>query len=219
MLDYGPNRTHCKNLSPMNDLSVNPLLDLDEQGRSNAASAGRAGAASGLPHFSAIRAEHVEPAVDATLAANRAAIERLLVEVGEPTWASFVQPIEDMNEAEKKRFKDIEQELSTLQSKFEENVLDATNAWELFITDEQELAGLPESARAAARQAAERDGKSGWKLTLHMPSFLPVMMYADNRELRRPVYEASATRASQLGPHTGRWDNGPIMQQVLALHD
>ena len=82
----------------MNDLSVNPLLDLDEQGRSNAASAGRAGAASGLPHFSAIRAEHVEPAVDTTLAANRAAIERLLADAGEPTWDSFVQPIEDMNE-------------------------------------------------------------------------------------------------------------------------
>src|SRR4030067_2143554 len=98
MLDYGPIRTHCKNLSPMNDLSVNPLLDLDEQGRPRPRSAGRAGAASALPHFSAIRAEHVEPAVDATLAANRAAIERLLVEVGEPTWDSFVQPIEDMKQ-------------------------------------------------------------------------------------------------------------------------
>ena len=96
-------------------------------------------------------------------------------------------------------------------------MLDATNAWELFITDEQELAGLPESARAAARQAAERDGKSGWKLTLHMPSFLPVMMYADNRELRRQIYEASATRASELGPHAGRWDNSAGMQRILAL--
>jgi oligopeptidase A len=122
-----------------------------------------------------------------------------------------------LNEADKKRFKEIEQLLSTLQSKFEENVLDATNAWELFITDEQELSGLPESARAAARQAAERDSKSGWKFTLHMPSFLPVMMYADNRELRRQIYEASATRASELGPHAGRWDNGPGMQQILAL--
>src|SRR4030065_676753 len=127
----------------MNDLSVNPLLDLDEQGRSNAASAGRAGAASGLPHFSAIRAEHVEPAVDTTLAANRAAIERLYraykAVAARPDYASLTaaqQKIIDnilrdfrlsgaeLNETDKKRFKEIEQPLSTLQSKFEANVPD-----------------------------------------------------------------------------------------------
>ncbi len=125
----------------------------------------------------------------------------------------------ELGDADKQRFKAIEQELSTLQSKFEENVLDATNAWEHVTTREADLAGLPETAREAARAAAEQDGKTGWKFTLHMPSYLPVMMYADSRALRQKIYEASATRASELGPHAGQWDNGPAMQRILQLRN
>jgi len=269
----------------MTEHATNPLLDL-----------------SGLPRFGAIRPEHVEPAIVQTLAANRVAVEDLLQNATDPTWDSFVQPIEDMNDrlsriwspvshlnavmnneplrhaynaclpklsaystelkqderlyraykavaarpdfqllsaaqqkiienvlrdfrlsgaelndVDKAHFKAIVEELSVLQSKFDENLLDATNAWSKLVTDAQELAGLPESALAAARQAAERDGATGWKLTLHIPSYLPVMMYADHRALRREMYEAYVTRASELGPNAGKWDNTGTMQRMLQL--
>jgi oligopeptidase A len=123
----------------------------------------------------------------------------------------------ELNDVDKAHFKAIVEELSVLQSKFDENLLDATNAWSLLVTDPKELAGLPESALAAARQAAERNGQTGWRLTLHMPSYLPVMMYADNRALRAQMYEAHVTRASELGPHAGQWDNTASMQRMLRL--
>ncbi len=223
-----------------------------------------------LPAFSAIRPEHVEPAIDALLAQNRAALEPLL-ESGLPfTWDNFIRPLEDMSdrlnrawspvghlnavmnspelrtaynaclpklsdyytelgqnerlhqayraikegleyqrldaaqrtvidhalrdfhlsgvdlpEQQKARFKAIMQSLSQLQSKFQENVLDATQNWRKHITDEAELAGLPESARSLARQTAAQQGLEGWLLTLEFPCYQPVLTYADNRELRR----------------------------------
>ncbi len=76
---------------------------------------------------------------------------------------------------------------------------------------------MPESALALARQTAEQRDQQGWLLTLEFPSYLPVMTYADNRELRREVYEAFSTRASDQGPHAGRWDNSEVMEQILAL--
>jgi oligopeptidase A len=118
---------------------------------------------------------------------------------------------------QKDRFKAIMQSLSRLQSKFSENVLDATQAWKKHVTDETELTGLPDSARSLAHQAARREGLEGWLLNLEFPSYLPVMSYADNRELRREMYEAYVTRASDQGPHAGRWDNSEIMEQILTL--
>ncbi len=123
----------------------------------------------------------------------------------------------DLGAAEKARYKEIMQELAALNSKFEEHVLDATNAWKIQITDEARLAGLPDSARAMARQCAEREDMAGWLFTLEFPSYLPVMMYADDRALRREMYTAYVTRASDEGPHAGRWDNTPVMEQLLAL--
>ncbi|RFA39592.1 oligopeptidase A [Alkalilimnicola ehrlichii] len=120
-------------------------------------------------------------------------------------------------EAKKARYKEIAQRLSELSAKFEENLLDATDAWKKHITDPALLSGLPESAQAAAKQAAEQKGLEGWLLTLEFPSFFPVMSYADNRELRREVYEAFSTRASDTGPNAGRWDNLPIMEEILKL--
>lgn len=115
------------------------------------------------------------------------------------------------------RYKEISQQLSKLASQFEENLLDATNAWHKHITYEQDLAGLPASAMAQAKQAAEADGKEGWLINLQFPSYLAIMTYADNRELRREHYEAFCTRASDQGPHAGQWDNSDIMEQLLAL--
>ncbi|MDD5277626.1 MAG: oligopeptidase A [Methylovulum sp.] len=121
-------------------------------------------------------------------------------------------------DAEKKqRYKEISLELSNLASKYGENLMDATNAWQKLIKDVDDLSGLPESALAQAKQTAESEGEDGWMITLQFPSYLAVMTYADNRNLRREHYEAFATRASDQGPHAGRWDNTEIMEKTLAL--
>ncbi len=123
----------------------------------------------------------------------------------------------DLPENQQQRYREISQELSRLASKYEENVLDATNVWSKLIRDPEELAGLPESAMAQARQSAEHAGQKGWLITLQFPSYIAVMTYADNRELRKEHYQAFATRASDQGPHAGQWDNTEIMEQILAL--
>jgi oligopeptidase A len=107
--------------------------------------------------------------------------------------------------------------MSRLTSKFAENVLDATNAWHKHLRSDECLAGLPASAKALARQHAKERDLDGWVLTLDFPSFEPVMKYAEDRELRREVYEAFTTRASDQGPHAGQWDNTEAMEQILAL--
>lgn len=254
----------------------------------------------GLPPFSKIRAEHVEPAIDQLLAESRALTESLLAQTPPFTWANLVEPLEIMEDRinrtwspvshlnsvlnseelrqaynaclpklsdygtemgqnaalcaaykavyeqdssldpaqrkllenalrdfhlsgvdlpadKKQRFKEISQELSSLTSKYSENVLDASNAWSKLATDPEELAGLPQSALDLAHQTAEQRGESGWMLTLDFPSYMPVMTYADNRALRRELYEAYATRASDQGPHAGQWDNSAVMEQILRL--
>ncbi|MCE9954175.1 oligopeptidase A [Aeromonas veronii] len=115
------------------------------------------------------------------------------------------------------RYGEIQARLSELASRFSNNVLDATQGWHKLVADEAELAGLPDSVRAAARQMAELKGKEGWLFTLDIPSYLPVMMYSDNRELRAEMYEAFTTRASDQGPNAGKWDNSAIMSELLTL--
>ncbi|MES9976122.1 MAG: oligopeptidase A [Candidatus Thiodiazotropha sp.] len=253
----------------------------------------------GLPSFSAITPDMVEPAMDQLLQENRQIIQQLLGSQQEYTWKNLVEPLEkaedrlsrtwspvshmnsvvnndelraaynavlpklseyatevgqngqlcnaykqvageaeldraqrkllqnalldfhlsgvDLEEDKKQRFKEISQELSQLTTKFEENLLDATNAWSKLITDESALQGLPESALALARQTAAQRDQEGWLLTLEYPSYLPVMTYADDRQLRREVYEAFATRASDQGPHAGQWDNTEAMERILEL--
>ncbi|MGB5651580.1 MAG: M3 family metallopeptidase, partial [Sedimenticolaceae bacterium] len=254
----------------------------------------------GLPAFSHIRPQHVEPAIDQLLAENRRRIAELLDSVKKPTWQNLVEPIEewedrlgrvwspvshmnsvmnsdelraaynaclpklsdygsemghndrlyaaykavaadaeqlddaqrkvldnalrdfhlsgvDLPPADKERFKQISQELSKLTSGYSDNVLDATNAWSKRIEDPAALAGLPQSALDLARQTAEQRGEEGWLLTLDYPSFFPVMNYADDPALRREVYEAYQTRASDQGPHAGRYDNTENMERILAL--
>ena len=260
----------------------NPLLDMP-----------------GLPPFGRIQAEHVEPAIDALLARNRARIADLTRGEEPPTWERFIEPLEllgdtlerawspvghlnavmnsenlraaynaclpklsaygtelgqnralfegyravaaqehldatqrqllnhalrdfhlsgvDLPPEKQARFKEIDQALAGLTAKFAENLLDATYAWSKHLTDEAALAGLPASARALARQSATQRGEEGWVLTLDFPSYQPVMTYADDRALRRELYEAYVTRASELGPHGGQWDNGPLMEEILAL--
>jgi oligopeptidase A len=117
----------------------------------------------------------------------------------------------------KSRFKDISARLSELSSKFEENVLDATQAWRKHFTDASALSGLPDSALAVAKSIAEREGLTGWMINLEFPSYLAVVTYADDAALRREVYEAYSTRASDEGPNAGEWDNSALMCEILAL--
>lgn len=255
-----------------------------------------------LPRFSALRPEHVEPAVDAVLADNRAAIEALLAGGGPWTWETLVAPLERLEdrlervwspvshlnavvnsedlraahnaclpklsayhtelgqntalfeamqalrdsaafnglgqaqrqtvdnalrdfrlagvalpEVEKRRYAEIASRLAELAARFQENLLDATDAWQRDISDENRLAGVPEAALGVLRQAAERAGVEGWRLTLDVPVVQAVLGHARDRELRREVYEAFTTRASDTGPHGERWDNLPLMREILEL--
>jgi len=260
-------------------------------------------AMTGLPPFSHIQAQHVEPAIDQVLADNRALVQKLLAEIKNPRWDNFVQPLEeaddrlsriwapvshmnsvvnsdalreaynaclpkisdyatemgqnedlfhaydsikknaeefnrlsaaqqkiidnallefklsgfDLHDEKKKRFKEIQQHLSKLTTRFEENVLDATQAWSKHISDEKLLAGLPESALGMAKQMAEQKQKDGWLFTLDFPSYYAVITYADDRELRHEMYTAYVTRASDQGPNAGEFDNSEVMEEILAL--
>src|SRR5512143_1001156 len=115
----------------------------------------------------------------------------------------------------KARFMQVQEELAQLSAKFEENLLDATNDFALFIDDAAELAGVPDDVLTMMKAAAEADGKSGFKITLHMPSYLPVMQYADSRSLREQVYRAYVTRASEFGKP--EFDNTPLIASILRL--
>nr|CAI78754.1 putative oligopeptidase A [uncultured Gammaproteobacteria bacterium] len=116
----------------------------------------------------------------------------------------------------KNRFKELRQRLSRLGNKFGENVLDATNAWSKQVTREQ-LQGLPETALASAEQAARQAGKKGFLINLDFPSLSPVLNYCDDRSLRQEVYIANCTRASEQGPHGGKWDNTDLIVEILDL--
>ncbi|MDF2178726.1 oligopeptidase A [Aliiglaciecola sp. CAU 1673] len=120
-------------------------------------------------------------------------------------------------EDKKKRFAEIKSKLSDLSSKFSNNLMDATLGWTKHITDQSLLAGMPESALEAAAQAAKEKELDGWLFTLDIPSYLPVMMYADNRDLREEMYRAYCTRASEQGPNAGKWDNSAVMEEILEL--
>ena len=252
-----------------------------------------------LPQFSAIKPEHVVPAIDELLSRNRARIAEL-VEQPMTDWQSLVGEIEQLNDElaqawspvshlnavqntdemreaynaclpklseyftelgqneklyqafeafaatdaftalttaqkkvitnslrdfrlsgiglegeQQKRYAQLQLELSELTTKFSENVLDATQGWVKQVTDEAELAGLPEHVLVAAKAAAEEREMEGWVLTLDFPVYYGVMLHADNRALREEFYTAYATRASDQGPKAGEWDNSELMQKIL----
>ena len=262
---------------------MNPLLDF-----------------SGLPRFAEVKAEHVTPAIEQLLAANRALVEKLVADAGATSWAAFVAPLEDANEqlsrawsqvshlnavvnspelravynenlpkitefyadlsqnlklfekfkalkaspeyaqlsapqkkivdneirdfrlggaelaeAQKERFKAIQEELASAAAKFEENLLDTTNAYAKYVERAEEVAGLPADVLQTAQEAAIADGKTGWKFTLHAPSYMPVMQYAEHRPLREEIYRAYSTRASEFGKP--EWDNTALIKQILQL--
>ncbi|MBQ4832672.1 oligopeptidase A [Pseudoalteromonas sp. MMG010] len=268
----------------MSDLSNNPLIGLE-----------------GLPPFSAIKPEHVVPALEQAIALCKNTIETVIAKQSY-TWNDLIVPLEESDDklsrlfspvshlnsvmnndelrqayeqclpllseystfvgqhqglfqaynalynsdefktlntaqqksitnalrdfklsgialkpAQQKRYGEISVRLSELSSTFGNNVMDATLAWQKHITDEKELSGLPESALALAADTAKSKDLDGWLFTLDIPSYLPVMTYADNRELRKEMYTAFCTRASDQGPNAGEFDNSDIMSEELAL--
>lgn len=118
----------------------------------------------------------------------------------------------ELEGAEKVRFKEIKMALSDLATTFEKHVLDATRAFKMNISDEDELSGLPESVRDAARQRAVEEQLDGWLFTLDAPSYIPFIQYVDSRDLREKIYTAFVTRAA-----SGEWDNSEVMKDLLRL--
>ncbi len=116
---------------------------------------------------------------------------------------------------QKVRFKTVSEELSKLGSKFEENIMDNTNDFKYIVENVADLAGLPEDAIEAAADAAKKDEKAGYQFSLHFPSYMPVLQYADNRALRETLYRAYATRASELSKP--EWDNTGLIKDILKL--
>lgn len=121
----------------------------------------------------------------------------------------------ELPETERARVKAIGERLSMLNQKFSENLLDATNAWHLLIEDEARLAGIPADTKAMYAANAKAAGQTGWRITLHFPSYLPVMQYADDRALRETVYHAFATRAAEFDG--AKFDNTPLIKEILQL--
>jgi len=122
-----------------------------------------------------------------------------------------------LSDEDKKRYGEIVTRLSELSSGFSNNVLDATHAFSITIKDKSELTGLPDSALAAAQELAQAKEQQGFTFTLDIPSYLPVMMYCDNADLREQLYTAFVTRASDQGPNADEFDNSSIMNELLAL--
>ena len=120
-------------------------------------------------------------------------------------------------EDKQKRYGEISARLSELSSDFSNNILDATMGWDIVITDESQLKGLPESALEAAKLSAESKGKKGYRFTLEFPSYYPVLTYCENRELREMMYKEYATRASDQGSNAGKWDNSANIDEKLKL--
>ncbi len=129
----------------------------------------------------------------------------------------------ELTDADKPRFAQIQDEQATLGKAFSDHVLDATDGFVHLITNKADLAGMPEDAIAAAADTAQQKSLQGWAFTLHFPSYYPVMQYSENRALRRLMYEAYVTRASELAPQYANgkldWDNTQNMLEQLSLRD
>ncbi|MGH9584768.1 MAG: M3 family metallopeptidase, partial [Bryobacteraceae bacterium] len=142
-------------------------------------------------------------------AANLAPVHKRFLE---KTVASFRRAGADLDPEGKKKLETLNVELTKVTTKFSENVLDATNAFDLVVTDEAKLAGLPESARTLARESAKSKGREGWRFTLQSPSYTAAMMYLDDRAIRRDLWQTYNTRAT-----AGEYDNRERIQEILRL--
>lgn len=124
-----------------------------------------------------------------------------------------------LNANDAARYQQIEARLSELSNQFEKNSLDAESAFDVIITDKKRVAGISQAALAEAASSAKAKGKKGWRFTLDYPSYIAVMTRARDAKLREQMYTAMLTVASDKGPHAGKWDNTPVMREILALRD
>ncbi len=122
-----------------------------------------------------------------------------------------------LDSARKARFKAIMMDLSRLSAKFEENVLDAINAWSHHVEDRGRLVGINAGILEQAERRAREQGRSGWLFGLDQPTYVAVVTDGESEQLRRAFYEAWATRASDQGPSAGKFDNGAVMEDILRL--
>ncbi len=120
-----------------------------------------------------------------------------------------------LNNEQKTEYKALSQELASLTTQFQENIMDATDAFSIHITDSDRLSGIPDYALAVANSTAQAKSLQGAVFTLQLPSYIAVMQYADDRELRQQMHYAFATRASDVGPHAGQFDNSQILFDIL----
>ena len=255
----------------------------------------------GLPRFSEIQPEHIEPALDATLKRNREELEHILAQAETPNLINAINPLEEMHDRlhrtwspvshlqmvastdalrdaynnclpklsryatemaqderlyklykhidetpdatadkdvhslvkhalrdfrlsgvdlppEKKlKFQEVMEELSQVQAKFEQNLLDSMTAWVRHETDAETLSGIPDAVLTAARAGAEEQNLEGWLLRLDQPTYVAVITHADNSKLRKDFYTAWVSRASEQGPGDGEFDNSPLMEDILRL--
>ncbi len=158
--------------------------------------------------YEAVKAVREAPGFEAMARAQRSVVEDSL--------RGFRLSGVALEGAARERFAQIQTELSRLTTQFDSAVLDATDAWHRAVS-EAELAGLPESARALLAQAAADAGEAGHRATLKGPVVTAILTFADSRTLREDVWSAYQTRASDQGPHAGRFDNGGRIEQILAL--
>lgn len=123
----------------------------------------------------------------------------------------------DLPDEQREEYRNKAQRLAQLCTKFSENLLDATQAWTKLIKDERQLAGVPGGDKEQLRYQARAKGKKGYLLGLHLPCYLAIIRYADDESLRREIYTAYSTRASELGPQAGQYDNSSLMAEILSL--
>lgn len=123
----------------------------------------------------------------------------------------------DLPPEKQAQYREIVMRLSKLGAKFSENLLDATRDWTRRLDSTERLAGLPEAELELLAGLAQARQLDGWLIDLSAPAFQAILTYAEDRDLRREVYEAYVTRASDRGPAAGRWDNGPLITEILGL--
>lgn len=172
-----------------------------------------------LPKLSAYDAAigHNQALYDAIKSIDQKELNPVQVKIVVDTIRDFELSGVALSKKEKERFEAIQTKLSALSNQFENNVLDATQAFTIHIKDEQSLKGLPEHALHTARELAAEKGTEGWIFNLEFPCYLAVVTYAENRKLREEMYRAYITRASDEGPSAGKFDNSQVIEEILAL--
>ncbi len=151
------------------------------------------------------------------VAANEAGLDEAQKKLLEHALRDFRLSGVALGDSDKTTYRELARARSRLQARFEENLLDATNAWSRHIADEAALAGMTPRAKQRARDTASKKGLDGWLLGLDYPSYEAVITYADDQLLRKEFYRAWVTRASDNGPHDHKYDNTRIMDEIVTL--